>query len=60
MSRVLIYSKIIIKERFPFAVCNVIVTAIGGENSQQGAERFKTEVINYKPDVVTIIIAIYH
>jgi hypothetical protein len=44
----------IIKERFPFSVVNVIVTAIGGENSEKGAERFDTEVLNHTPSVVTI------
>ena len=44
----------IIKERFPFSVANVIVTAIGGENSEQGAERFDTEVLNHNPSVLTI------
>jgi len=28
-----------LKERFPFVVINVIVTAIGGENSVSGAKR---------------------
>ena len=27
-----------LKQRFPFAVINVIVTAIGGENSESGAQ----------------------
>jgi acyl-CoA thioesterase-1 len=40
--------------RFPFAVINVIVTAIGGENSLQGAARFEREVLCHRPDVVTI------
>lgn len=44
----------IIKERFPFAVTNVIVTAIGGENSQQGAARFHEDVLTHKPDVLTL------
>ena len=44
----------IIKERFPFAVTNVIVTAIGGENSEQGAVRFETDVLTHKPDILTI------
>lgn len=44
----------IIKERFPFAVVNVIVTGIGGEDSAQGAERFSEDVLCHKPDVVTI------
>ncbi|MDD6032585.1 MAG: SGNH/GDSL hydrolase family protein [Oscillospiraceae bacterium] len=44
----------LIKERFPFAVTNVIVTAIGGENAEGGAERFEKDVLSHKPDVVTI------
>ena len=44
----------IIKERFPFAVTNVIVTAIGGENSVQGAKRFETDVLPHKPDILII------
>src|SRR5690242_13302502 len=43
-----------LKERFPFAVVNVIVTAIGGENSTSGAERFAREVLCHHPDVVTL------
>ena len=43
-----------IKERFPYAVVNVIVTAIGGENSVSGARRFHDDVLTHKPDVVTI------
>jgi hypothetical protein len=43
-----------LKERFPFAVINVIVTAIGGENSEQSAERFEAEVLCHRPDVITI------
>ncbi len=41
-------------ERFPHAVINVIVTAIGGENSEGGSRRFESEVLNHRPDVVTI------
>ncbi len=41
-------------ERFPHAVINVIVTAIGGENSEQGAARFGRDVLNLRPEVVTI------
>lgn len=44
----------IIKERFPFAVLNVIVTGIGGENSASGSERFEYDVLTHKPDVITI------
>jgi len=43
-----------LKERFPFAVINVIVTAIGGENSEQGAQRFEAEVLCHRPDLLTI------
>lgn len=43
-----------LKARFPFAVANVIVTAIGGENSESGARRFEAEVLGHRPDVVTI------
>jgi lysophospholipase L1-like esterase len=43
-----------LKERFAYAVVNVIVTAIGGENSEQGAERFANEVLCHRPDVITI------
>ena len=43
-----------LKARFPFAVINVIVTAIGGENSAAGAERFERDVLMHRPDVVTI------
>lgn len=40
--------------RFPHAVINVIVTGIGGENSEQGAKRFRRDVLNIRPDVITI------
>ena len=43
-----------LKQRFPYAVINVIVTAIGGEHSQSGAERFENDVLCHKPSVVTI------
>lgn len=43
-----------VKERFPFAVTNVIVTGIGGENSLKGAARFAEDVLTHKPDVLTI------
>lgn len=36
-----------IKERFPFAVTNVIVTAIGGENAAQGEKRFQNDVLTH-------------
>ena len=43
-----------LKERYPYAVLNVIVTAIGGENSESGAKRFERDVISLRPEVVTI------
>lgn len=43
-----------LKQRFPFAVINVIVTAIGGENSESGAERFDDEVLCHRPDIILI------
>jgi lysophospholipase L1-like esterase len=43
-----------LKERFPYAVINVIVTAKGGENSESGAKRFEQDVLTLKPDLVTI------
>ncbi|MBC8769530.1 SGNH/GDSL hydrolase family protein [Arenibacter sp. BSSL-BM3] len=41
-----------IKEQYPFAVVNIINTSIGGENSVSGAQRFESEVLNHKPDVL--------
>lgn len=43
-----------LKERFAYALINVIVTAIGGENAEAGALRFIAEVLTHRPDVVTI------
>jgi acyl-CoA thioesterase-1 len=43
-----------LKEKYPYAVVNVIVTAIGGENSPKGATRFETEVLPHQPDVIFI------
>jgi lysophospholipase L1-like esterase len=40
--------------KYPHAVINVIVTAIGGENSEQGAARFERDVLALRPNVVTI------
>ena len=40
--------------RYPHAVINVIVTAIGGETSEKGAARFAADVLPHRPDVVTI------
>jgi len=43
-----------LKSIYPYAVVNVIVTAIGGENSIKGAERFERDVLIHKPDVIFI------
>ena len=43
-----------LKERYPSAVINVIVTAIGGEASGGGAARFERDVLSHKPDLVLI------
>ena len=43
-----------LKEIYPYAVVNVIVTAIGGENSVRGAERFERDVLPLKPDLILI------
>lgn len=43
-----------IKQRYPHAVVNIIVTAIGGEHSQRGAERFERDVLSLRPDLITI------
>lgn len=46
--------KIGLNQRFPHAVINVTVTAIGGENSIAGEKRFARDVLARRPDVVTI------
>jgi acyl-CoA thioesterase-1 len=43
-----------LKRRFPNALINVIVTAVGGENSLRGSERFDADVLCHHPDLVTI------
>lgn len=43
-----------LKEKFPHAVINVIVTAIGGETSPAGAARFSRDVLPHRPDLVLI------
>lgn len=43
-----------LKSNYPYAVVNVIITSIGGENSVSGAKRFDNEVLNYQPDVLFI------
>jgi len=43
-----------VKQHYPFAVVNSIVTAIGGENSAQGAARFDSTALTHRPDVLFI------
>ena len=43
-----------LKALYPFAVVNVIITAIGGENAVQGAKRFKKDVLTHHPDLILI------
>ncbi len=40
-----------LQRRFPYAVINAIVTAIGGEHSAQGVERFAA-VLDHRPDLL--------
>ena len=40
--------------RYPNAVFNVITTTIGGENSVQGAARFKRDVLTHLPDLILV------
>ena len=41
-------------QQFPTAAIDVSVTAIGGENSKQGASRFADDVLSIKPDLIFI------
>jgi len=43
-----------LKSLYPTAVINIIVTAIGGENSVQGEKRFRKEVLVHRADVLFI------
>lgn len=43
-----------LKQQYPYAVINVIITSIGGENSEQGEKRFESDVLTHKPDVLFI------
>jgi acyl-CoA thioesterase I len=43
-----------LKKSYPYAVINIILTCIGGENSAQGAKRFRKQVLNHRPDVLFI------
>ena len=44
----------LLNEKFPTALINVFVSAIGGEHALSGAERFKRDVMVHRPDLVTI------
>ena len=44
----------LITEKYPYAVVNGIRTSIGGENAEQGAKRFKRDVLSKEPDVIFI------
>ena len=46
--------RVALSERFPYAVMNIITTAIGGEASDHGAARFARDVLPLRPDVVFI------
>lgn len=43
-----------LKKSYPTAVINSITTAIGGEQSEQGAKRFKKDVLRLQPDLLFI------
>ncbi|WP_299664603.1 SGNH/GDSL hydrolase family protein [uncultured Polaribacter sp.] len=43
-----------INDHYPYSVVNAITTSIGGEQAEQGAKRFKKEVLTYKPNVIFI------
>jgi len=43
-----------VKKSYPYAVVNSITTSIGGEQSEQGSERFMSEVLCHRPDVLFI------
>jgi acyl-CoA thioesterase-1 len=44
----------LLKQQYPYAIINIILTSKGGENSIQGAERFDRDVLIHKPDVLFI------
>lgn len=46
--------RVLMAERYPNAVFNVITTSIGGEDAIQGAPRFATDVLPHRPDLVFI------
>lgn len=44
----------LLKDKYPFAVINIINTSIGGENSVSGQKRFESDVLNHQPDILFI------
>lgn len=43
-----------VNDFYPYSVVNTITTSIGGEQAEQGAKRFKDNVLNHKPHVLFI------
>lgn len=43
-----------IRKAYPYAVVNVILTAMGGENAVKGEKRFLTDALVHHPDVIVI------
>jgi lysophospholipase L1-like esterase len=43
-----------VKEAYPYAVVNIVTTAIGGETSERGAIRFRQEVLTHRPEALFI------
>jgi acyl-CoA thioesterase-1 len=43
-----------VKGKYPYTVASAIVTAIGGEDSKKGADRFERDVLVHRPDVLFI------
>jgi len=43
-----------LKKKYPYAMINVIVSAQGSENSNAGLARFKKDVLQFSPDLITI------
>jgi len=43
-----------LKSIYSYAVINIIITSIGGESSEKGQSRLKTDVLPHKPDVLFI------
>ena len=46
--------RIALAERYPYAVINVIVSGVGGDDAEQGARRFDEDVLAHRPDLVTL------